>query len=413
MPSPETKVAYVVKRYPRYSETFIVNEILAHEAAGAELEIFSLRAPEDTHFQDIISQVRAPVTYLPDRIRSAYELWDLLQASAKVCPGIWRHLPLAAGIDSRELGHALALAVHVVTRGITHLHAHFASSSASVARLAAHFAGITYSFTAHAKDIFHEDVDPADLRAKLGDAAAVVTVSDFNLRHFQAEFPDCAGRVHRIYNGIDLERFAYRDPVAGEPLILAVGRLVEKKGFGDLIEACALLVRDGVAFRCLIVGSGEEEAALRKHIARLGLEKWVSLEGPRPQREVIELMRAAAVMAAPCIVGADGNRDGLPTVLLEAMALGTPCVGTDVTGIPEVLRDGDTGLCIRQAAPAILANALHTLLDNPGLRLRLARNARALIEAEFDVQRNAARVFQLFNPAGRASLTEAPQALAA
>ena len=402
MPSPKPRIGYVVKRYPRYSETFIVNEILAHEAAGAELDIFSMRAPEDTHFQDILAQVRAPVTYLPDRVRTAYEFWLLMQASAKACPGVWQHLPLAVGIDSRELGHALALAAHVTTRGITHLHAHFASSSASVARLAARFAGITYSFTAHAKDIFHEDVDPADMRAKLSDAAAVVTVSDFNLRHFRNEFPDCSDRVHRIYNGIDLKRFAYRDPAPAEPLILAVGRLVEKKGFGDLIDACVLLARDGVAFRCLIVGAGEEEDALRQHIARVGIGERVRLEGPRPQREVIELMRSAAVMAAPCIVGTDGNRDGLPTVLLEAMALGTPCVATDVTGNPEVVRDGDTGLCIPQAAPAILAEALRGVLADPALGVRLARNARQLIEAEFDVHRNAARVFRLFDPAGRA-----------
>ena len=398
------RIAYVVKRYPRYSETFIVNEILAHEAAGAQLEIFSLRAPEDTHFQDILAQVRAPVTYLPDRVRSAYELWLLIQASAKACPGIWASLPLAAGIDSRELGHALALAAHVATRGITHLHAHFASSSASVARLAAHFAGISYSFTAHAKDIFHESVDAADLRAKLRDASAVVTVSDFNLRHFQSEFPDCAERVHRIYNGIDLTRFSYQDPQPAAPLILAVGRLVEKKGFDDLIDACALMARDGIAFSCLIVGSGEEEGALRQRITRLGMQDKVHLEGPRPQREVIELMRRATLMAAPCIIGADGNRDGLPTVLLEAMALGLPCVATDVTGIPEVVRDGDTGLCIRQGAPEILAGALATLLADADLRLRLARNARQLIEAEFDVHRNAARVFRLFETAGRAWL---------
>jgi glycosyltransferase involved in cell wall biosynthesis len=403
--SPATpRIAYVVKRYPRYSETFIVNEILAHEAAGAQLEIFSLRAPEDTHFQDILAQVRAPVTYLPDRVRSAYELWLLIQASAKACPGIWTSLPLAAGIDSRELGHALALAAHVATRGITHLHAHFASSSASVARLAAHFAGISYSFTAHAKDIFHESVDAADLRAKLRDASAVVTVSDFNLRHFQTEFPDCSQRVHRIYNGIDLTRFSYQDPQPGAPLILAVGRLVEKKGFDDLIDACAMLAREGTAFSCLIVGSGEEEDALRQRIARLGLQDKVRLEGPRPQREVIELMRRATLMAAPCIIGADGNRDGLPTVLLEAMALGLPCVATDVTGIPEVVRDGETGLCIRQAAPENLAGAMATLLADADQRLRLARNARQLIEAEFDVHRNAARVFRLFETAGRARL---------
>ena len=392
MPLPETpRVGYVVKRYPRYSETFIVNEILAHEAAGTELEIFSLRGTEDTHFQDILSRVRAPVTYLPDRIQKAIDLWQLMQLSAESCPEIWSELRAATGTDARELGHALALAAWVRERGITHLHAHFATSSATVARLAARFSGVPYSFTAHAKDIFHESVDPRDLDAKLRDASAVVTVSDFNLRYLNDRYPDSAAdKVHRIYNGLDLERFGYRDPGMREPLIVAVGRLVEKKGFRYLIDACRLLRADGVRFRCVIVGSGDEEASLRARIAEQGLGGLVSLEGPRPQCEVVELVRSAAAFAAP------GIRDGLPTVLLEAMALGTPCVATDVTGIPEVIRDGETGFCVAQEASGQLADALGVLLNNSNERVRLARNARALIDADFDVHRNAALVRRLF-----------------
>ena len=406
MPLPDTpRIGYVVKRYPRYSETFVVNEILAHEAAGAQIEIFSLRGTEDTHFQDILARVRAPVTYLPDRIQKALDLWQLMQGSAASCPDIWRVLSVAVGTDARELGHALALAAHVRERGITHLHAHFATSAATVARLAARFAGVPYSFTAHAKDIFHESVDPQDLGAKLGDASAVVTVSDFNLRYLGDRYPESAGKVHRIYNGLDLEQFSYRDPGVREPLIVAVGRLVEKKGFRYLVDACRLLRNDGVRFRCVIVGSGEEEAGLRARIAEQGLAGVVSLEGPRPQREVIELMRSAAVFAAPCVVGDDGNRDGLPTVLLQAMALGTPCVSTDVTGIPEVIRDGNTGLCVQQNAAGPLADALGMLLENSDERVRLARNARALIKAEFDVHRNAGRVRGLFD-AGERSCVE-------
>ena len=202
--------------------------------------------------------------------------------------------------------------------------------------------------------------------------------------------------MHRIYNGLDLERFGYRDPGMREPLIVAVGRLVEKKGFRYLIDACRLLRADGVRFRCVIVGSGDEEASLRARIAEQGLGGLVSLEGPRPQCEVVELVRSAAAFAAPCIVGRDGNRDGLPTVLLEAMALGTPCVATDVTGIPEVIRDGETGFCVAQEASGQLADALGVLLNNSNERVRLARNARALIDADFDVHRNAALVRRLF-----------------
>jgi glycosyltransferase involved in cell wall biosynthesis len=180
---------------------------------------------------------------------------------------------------------------------------------------------------------------------------------------------------------------------------VAVGRLVEKKGFADLIEACSLLRDRGVEVRCRIVGIGEQEPELRAAIEHLGLGNRVELPGPRPQGDLIKAVGRAAVFAAPCVVGGDGNRDGLPTVLLEAMALGTPCVSTDVTGIPEVLRDGETGLMVPQRDPAALADAIERLLADPELRVRLAGRARRLVEAEFDVRRNAALLRETFKAA--------------
>jgi glycosyltransferase involved in cell wall biosynthesis len=202
--------------------------------------------------------------------------------------------------------------------------------------------------------------------------------------------------VYRIYNGLDLDRFSYEAPHHRPPRIIAVGRLIEKKGFEDLIDACALLAQQGRQFQAEIIGAGPLAADLRARINRLDLKGWVDLLGPRPQAEVIRHVRAAAAFAAPCVVGQDGNRDGLPTVLLEAMALGTPCVSTDVTGIPEVLHHGLTGLCVPQRDPAALAAALARLLDDSVLRGRLAAEARELIEAEFNVYRNTAQLRQLF-----------------
>ena len=390
------RVGYVVKRYPRYSETFIVNEILAHEAAGWDLEIFALRPPVDTHFQDALARVRAPVTYLPGSSLKAVDFWQSLEAASADLPGLWAKLEAARGEAPRDVHAAVHLAREARLRGLTHLHAHFASSATSVARMAAHFADLPYSFTAHAKDIFHESVDPDDLRRKLREAAAVVTVSDFNLTFLRKRYGVDAQRVARIYNGLDLDRFPFSAPGERPPEIIAVGRLVEKKGFSDLIEACAHLRDRGAPFSCRIIGGGELEADLRARIERFDLGAHVCLSGPRPQREVIERLRRAAVFAAPCVVGRDGNRDGLPTVLLEAMALGTPCVSTDVTGIPEVLRDGETGLLVPRHAPAALADALARLLTDAELRVRLATAARRLIETSFDVHRNAARLRTLF-----------------
>jgi colanic acid/amylovoran biosynthesis glycosyltransferase len=397
----DARVGYVLKRYPRYSETFVVNEILAHEAAGAELEIFALRPPNDTHFQNSISRVRAPVTYLPSEGVKAADLWAALEALGAEAPRAWPALAGASGASAIEVYQAALLARAARRRGITHLHAHFATTAACVARLAARFGGLTYTFTAHAKDIFHEEVDPTDLARKLRDAAGVVTVSDYNLRHLRATYGPSAARVERVYNGLDLAEFNYLPPRERPARVASVGRLVEKKGFGVLIEACARLARDGRRFECVVAGAGELEAELREQVARLGLGASVRLVGPRPQGEVVRLIQSSAAFAAPCVVGADGNRDGLPTVLLEAMASGTPCVSTDVTGIPEILRDGETGLMVAQHDPPALARALARLLDDADLRVRLAEGARRLVEAEFDIKRNAARVRELFRRAAR------------
>jgi colanic acid/amylovoran biosynthesis glycosyltransferase len=393
------KVGYVVKRYPRYSETFIVNEILDHEAAGMEVEIFSLLPPEDGHFQDAISRVRAPVTYLQAKGLKAADFWSTLDEAGEILPYLWDSLEEARSEDVRYAYQAVVLAREARLRGITHLHAHFATASTTVARLAARFARVPYTMTAHAKDIFHESVRPDDLRRKLRDAAATVTVSDYNVEYLHDSYGPAAEGVRRIYNGLELERFPYEEPRVRVPEIVAVGRLVEKKGFADLIEACSLLRDRGVKVQCRIIGLGEQEPELRAAVERLGLENRVELPGPRPQGELIEVVGSAAVFAAPCVVGGDGNRDGLPTVLLEAMALGTPCVSTDVTGIPEVLRDGETGLMVPQREPAALADAIERLLADPELRVGLADRARRLVEAEFDVRRNAALLRETFEAA--------------
>lgn len=399
--APHLRVGYVVKRYPRYSETFIVNEILAHEAAGMEIEIYSLRPPNDAHFQEQIGRVRAPVHYLPSAGLKARDFWESLSTARKQLPQLGEGLEAAWGADVVEVHQAVQLALAVRSTRLEHLHAHFASSPTSVARMAARFAGITYSFTAHAKDIFHEEVDPHALRVKQRDAAAVITVSDFNARHLRASDRSSAHLVERLYNGLDLAAFGFTLPRRRPPRIVAVGRLVEKKGFHDLVEACALLADGGLDFTCRIIGDGQLAPELRQRISELGLGGRVELMGPWPQSVIRKEVQASAVFAAPCVIGSDGNRDGLPTTLLEAMALGTPCISTNVTGIPEVLRHEETGLMVAQHDPAALARALGRLLGNPDVRVRLAVQARRLVEDRFDAVRNTARLRDIFRSAAR------------
>ncbi|MBE9221440.1 glycosyltransferase [Cyanobacterium stanieri LEGE 03274] len=403
------RIGYVVKRYPRYSETFIVNEILAHEKIGLDIEIFALRPPCDSHFQNIISQVKASVSYIkkPTQGRkSAYlnsvnptaasYFWAELQETAGYIPDIWQRLAFAAGESASVVYQGLWLAREVRLKNITHLHAHFASVATSVARLAAHFADIPYTFTAHAKDIFHDSVNVDDFARKLRDAQSVITVSDYNKNYLTTKYGALGQNVQRIYNGLDVSQFSFQSPDNRLPRIISVGRLVEKKGLSILVDACDLLNRWGCDFECQIIGSGDLHGELHRQILDLNLQYKVSLKGDRPQNEVFKLVQESAVFVAPYIIGKDGNRDGLPTVLLESMALGTPCIATDVTGIPELVIHEKTGLIIPQQDVKSLALAIQKFLIDKDLRVRCAVEARKLIESDFNIYQNSQFLRQNF-----------------
>jgi colanic acid/amylovoran biosynthesis glycosyltransferase len=404
-------VGYVLKMFPRFSETFVLNEILELERQGLEIRIFSLKRPDDGLFHAEVSSVRAPVTYLPqsglDAVR-AYAAahgevfaWNRRRYVRCLALTLWRALKKRRAGALRRFLQAGFIAPLVRTGGIEHVHAHFASSATSVALHLHDLAGVSYSFTAHAKDIYRHTVERNSIERKLRSARFAVTVSDFN-KQYLARFAG-AERVVRIYNGLDVERFAPNGAaLEGPPLVLAVGRLVEKKGFDDLVRACSLLHRDGEEFRCLIVGKGELEAQLRTLIADLGLEQQVELAGPIPREQLLDVFSHASVLVAPCVIGADGNRDGLPTVLVEAMGLGVPVIATEVTGIPELVDDGRTGLLVPQRDPQALAAAIRRIVNDPAGAQALARAGRAQVEREFDLCANVARLRTLFEEANRA-----------
>lgn len=391
-----TRVGYVTKMFPRFSETFVLTELLQVERLGYEVKIFSLRPPADGRFHAKLAELRAPVTYLTSSGIKAADLWSELVAATEELGDLGAHLAELLRLDSRSAVQAVQLARHCRRLGLTHLHAHFASAGTSVARVAARIAGISYGFTAHAKDIYC-DVDPDDLRRKLRDAVDVVTVSDFNRAHLTEAYGADADRVRRVYNGLDLSAFPFAEPMERPATIAAVGRLVEKKGFDTLLDALALLLADGHQVDLVLVGSGALEAELREQAGRLGLADRVTMLGGLPQHRVAEIVANAAVFAAPCVVADDGNRDGLPTVLLEAMALGTPCVATPVTGIPEIIEHEVTGLLVGERDPRALADALGRMIEDPVLRVGLAKAARDLVETEFDARRQAAVVAEGFS----------------
>ncbi|XWY19758.1 glycosyltransferase family 4 protein [Bisgaard Taxon 45] len=391
-------IGYVLKRYPRFSETFVVNEILAHERAGTRIDIFALGPVMETHFQDGISQVRGPVTRLVDKQRNTETFWELLHQGFNQLSSFAEKLAVAKG-TVHEIGQSILLALEVKQRGIQHLHAHFGTQATTVARQAAIFADITYTFTAHAKDIYFQYEKSTELGQKMRDSSATITVSDYNLAYLQDKYGEEAKSAVRIYNGMDLNKFPYHAFAMRDRHILAVGRLVAKKGFNVLLDALAILKQRNIALSCTLVGEGGLREGLQAQINALAIDDVVKMVGAMPQPEIIQLMKSATMMVAPCVISEDGDRDGLPTVLLESMALGTPVISTQVAGIPELVQHEVTGLCVPANDPYSLANAIERLLDTPTLGSELSRNARALIEREYDEDKNAALLRKIFQDA--------------
>jgi len=261
-----------------------------------------------------------------------------------------------------------------------------------VAHLAASITGISYSFTAHAKDIFHADVIEKDFSKKLEFSKIAITISDFNYTYIKQKYGKSARQLQRVYNGLPLNDFIYKSPEKRLRTVISVSRLVTKKGLSFLIDACFILQKKGVKFQCNIIGDGPLKSQLQAQISHHNLEKTVIMTGPKTQQEVKQLVQNSAIFAAPCIVADDGNRDGLPTVLLEAMALGTPCISTKVTGIPEIIRNNITGLLINEKDAVQLATAIERLFNNEDLGIALSKNARDLIEHEFDIDKNTSKL---------------------
>lgn len=372
---PMPKICYILKRFPRLTQTFVLHELLELERQGAELTIVALRGAGEPLAQPQLAGLRAPVHYL---------------SADTATP---------AGDKQRALGEQAAQIVPLVRAlGITHIHAHFATWAAAAAAHVSAQTGIPFSFTAHAHDIFHTSVDPQRLAQRVSQARFVVTVSDYNRAYLDRLLAEhgCAGEVVRLYNGIDLAQFVPAGAPREADLIVGVGRLVEKKGFADLVEACRLLLLRGRPVRCVIVGAGEQRAALEQQIAQAGLREYVALLGAQPQAAVMRLIGRAAALALPCVVGSDGDRDGLPTVLVEAMALGTPVVSTSIVGIPELIEHGRSGLLVPPHDPPALAAALGQLRDSATLRARLSATALERVRADFSLAANVGRLYELF-----------------
>lgn len=402
-------VGMLVKTYPKISETFILEEILGLERLGVRLHLFSLQAPTDAIAHADTARVRAPLTYLQPRT------WTLLRTVLRHPLRALRLLGMLVrhpDLRGRSLRLGIALAHQLAHHGITHLHSHFISEPASTAQVAALLSGATFSISAHAKDIY---LSPgAALRRKMAAARFTVTCTDHNLEYLNRHA--CAGSlVTRMYHGIDLDQFRPGDATVNDdaPLILSVGRLKRKKGLHLLVDACGVLRRRGIAFRCEIVGYGEELEPLRTRIDSQGLGDRVALAGKLDRTAVIERYRAATLFALPCILGDDGDRDGIPNALLEAMAMGLPVISTPISGIPEMLTHDSNALLVPTDDAQALADALQALLTDADRRRRLGTRARDTVAAHCCNDRNLLHLRRLLSrclhpaPAAAAQLENA------
>lgn len=408
-------LAVVVKGWPRLSETFIAQELEALEARGLRFEIWSLRHPTDTRRHPAHEAVTAPARYLPEYLlhEPLRVLHGLLLATRR------RGFPLALSTWWRDLrrdpswnrirrfGQACVLAAELpeTTR---FLYVHFLHTPGSVTRYAAQMRGLGWGFSAHARDIWTTpDWEKAE---KMADARFGVTCTAVGAEHLKALAPE-PGRIRLLYHGLDLTRFPpppkAREPRTGadpeQPVqILSVGRLVEKKGYGDLLAALADLPRS-MRWRFIHIGGGPLGETLKNRAASYGFAHRIQWRGARTQQEVIAAMREADIFVLPSREAGDGDRDGLPNVLMEAASQALPCVATRFSAIPEFVEHGVTGLLVPPGAPGALAEAIRTLALDPERREALGAAARRRLTGQFGAAANADLLAQRL----RAELTAA------
>ena len=387
-------VAFILKGYPRLSETFIAQEIRALEKRGLDIRIVSLRQPTDKSVHPVHREIAAPVLYLPEYLwRAPGRVLRGFAAARRMAGfGAARRVFLRDLARDRtpnrirRFGQAAVLAAELPA-GVDRLHAHFLHTPASVARYAALMRGLPWSVSAHAKDIW---TTPAwEKREKLAEAGWAVTCSRAAYDHLAALAPDPA-RLGLAYHGLDLDRFP---PAPQRPLrdgsapdrtvtILSVGRAVEKKGHDVLIDALARLPGT-LHWRLVHVGGGPLRKRLMERARRAGVADRIAWRGALAQEALLAEYRAADLFALASRVARDGDRDGLPNVLMEAGSQGLATVATRVSAVPELIEDGQTGLLVPPEDPAALAEALEALIRTPSRRLFLGRAAERRVRMHF------------------------------
>jgi glycosyltransferase involved in cell wall biosynthesis len=408
-------VIYLVRSWPRLSQTFIVNEVVALERRGIDIVLFSIVRSDEKLVQPQVRDVRAQVRYLaedPLRERLGAHLGVLKASPLRYARGLLyalRHPELSEGYATcstmacfRIAGQVAAEVLRLARAGRapTHLHAHFAHDPALVALLVRRLTGLTFTFTAHARDLYQ--IPPESFRTRAAKAAAVVTCCDANADYIETISADEPAPVRVIHHGVELDQFR---PASGPaqradvPMLVSIGRMVEKKGFADLLHALHELATTGHSFRCRIYGDGPLRGRLTELRDSLGLTTQVEFPGEQDREGILEALGEADVFLLTPIVTDDGDRDGIPNVLVEAMACGLPVVATSAGGVGELVQEGVNGYLTEPGDVPGIAKGVAALLASHDLRSEMGGSARRTVEESYDVNAAARQLDELFKAA--------------
>ena len=387
--------AYLFERFPSFGQTFCYREVAEVYGQGVAPPIFSIRNPKGEPAQDWDARIVKRVHYLPEE----KELLEEVQRASKrrrLTPVIIAALDeWGRRTDFLRLYQAVYVGLRLQELGIHHVHAHFAGMAARTAFWVAKFFPVTFSFTAHANDIFAPRNFEIGLDKLVSAARVIITETDYAEKFLRERFPERADRIRRIYNGLNLGEFGRANFSSDPPLIVAIGRLIAKKGFANLIRACALLVEHGRSFRCEIFGEGPLENQLRGQIEESGLKELVQLPGAKPQHEIRKCLARARVFVMPSVPEAEGGMDNLPTVIMEAMATALPVVSTRIGGIPEMVVESETGFLVEPDDVVALAGAIEEVINDRSLGQKLGQAGYERAEKFFSIEKNVRELGKL------------------
>lgn len=396
------KIAYILSQFPETHETFILREIIELRKNKINLELFSLKKCKDkvihpqakefitqTHYSSLLSYKTMKAFFyfiwnkpleclllIPYLIKSNFSSFEFLIKSLAIVPISLYYAKLMKDLE------------------VTHLHAHWATIPTTSAIIISRILGIPFSFTAHAWDIFlHNPM----LKEKVQKAELVATCTDYNKKYLDSllNYKE-NNKIILNYHGINFDTLPEINKNFDDNLIFSIGRLCEQKGFPYLLDACAILRDRGYRLKCVIVGEGPDRKSLTSQINQLGLQGYVVLSGIKPQSYIFDMFNKARMFVLPCVIAKNGDRDGIPNVMIEALAMYTPVISTTVSGVPEIIQNNITGITVEPRNSQQLADAIIGLLNNPDKAKTFVKNGRKLVEEKFDIRKNIRELVSIF-----------------